>query len=523
MGSTAFTGLPSGLVPTPATLVENVSATFMVFAVTDSDTPDLHTLELVVGSGDTDNSSFTVSGDRLFLASPADYEFKSSYLVRLKVTDSVGLSAEFPLILNVADNTAEDDDGDGLTEAQEDLNNNGQLDPGETSTVAADTDGDGYSDKAERDNGSDPRDPSSVPPAVELTLASTVPTGESWLTASHWTGGTALQSFHIGIVGSGLSVRPPAEASPTFPGYALDVRDGGLLRLKHTSGLCSIGRLILRNGARIEHGQGTTSLSLGGSGSTVTIYGSAVIDVFNGPLELSGSLAGSGSLSVTSTSSTAVKGELLLSSAASGFAGDLILEQTTLRVTNPSALGATTRILVRSGTFRPETSLSLPGSVLRLYPSGKLVLANTLTFGGLMVGSRLVDPGTYDYAGLVAQGVPAGLLENQGGDLVVSGALASLDSDGDGFSDAAELAARTNPADANDFLRVSTPLAGSSGSCTFTVPAVAGESYVLQYRHGVTGVWTTIQTVIATGPVVTLTDNVVAPVEPNVIYRVVLP
>lgn len=54
-----------------------------------------------------------------------------------------------------------DSDGDGLTDAEEDVNLNQRVDPGETDRLVADTDGDGVPDGLERDIGSDPLDPSS--------------------------------------------------------------------------------------------------------------------------------------------------------------------------------------------------------------------------------------------------------------------------------------------------------------------------------------------------------------------------
>mgnify|MGYP001330210146 CR=1 FL=1 len=52
---------------------------------------------------DTDNEVFTIDGDNLKINSAADYEKKSSYSIRLKVTDSGDLSYEEPLNLTVVD------------------------------------------------------------------------------------------------------------------------------------------------------------------------------------------------------------------------------------------------------------------------------------------------------------------------------------------------------------------------------------------------------------------------------------
>jgi hypothetical protein len=58
-----------------------------------------------------------------------------------------------------------DSDGDGLLDADEDLNQNGALDPGESSPLSGDTDSDGVPDIVENVAGTDPQDPNSqIPP-----------------------------------------------------------------------------------------------------------------------------------------------------------------------------------------------------------------------------------------------------------------------------------------------------------------------------------------------------------------------
>jgi len=53
-------------------------------------------------------------------------------------------------------NDVQDSDGDGLLDSEEDINRNGQLDPGETDPFDPDTDGDGLTDKQEKEKGTDP-------------------------------------------------------------------------------------------------------------------------------------------------------------------------------------------------------------------------------------------------------------------------------------------------------------------------------------------------------------------------------
>ena len=54
------------------------------------------------------------------------------------------------------DNEAPDEDGDSLLDNEEDINGNGEVDPGETDPKNPDTDGDGIRDDVERRSGTDP-------------------------------------------------------------------------------------------------------------------------------------------------------------------------------------------------------------------------------------------------------------------------------------------------------------------------------------------------------------------------------
>ena len=70
---------------------------------TDEDASDSHTYSLVSGTGDTDNALFTIDGSNLKINSSPDYETKDSYNIRLKTTDSGGLSYEKAFTFNVND------------------------------------------------------------------------------------------------------------------------------------------------------------------------------------------------------------------------------------------------------------------------------------------------------------------------------------------------------------------------------------------------------------------------------------
>ena len=84
---------------------EPAATTVGSFAATDADAGDTHSYALVAGAGDSDNAAFTISGNQLKTAQVFDYEAKSSYSVRVRVTDSgsPALSVERQLTVTVTD------------------------------------------------------------------------------------------------------------------------------------------------------------------------------------------------------------------------------------------------------------------------------------------------------------------------------------------------------------------------------------------------------------------------------------
>ncbi|WPZ10885.1 Ig-like domain-containing protein [Roseivirga spongicola] len=60
------------------------------FSTTDADAGDSHTYTLVSGTGDADNASFTITGNKLLAAEVFDFETKNSYSIRVKTDDSFG-------------------------------------------------------------------------------------------------------------------------------------------------------------------------------------------------------------------------------------------------------------------------------------------------------------------------------------------------------------------------------------------------------------------------------------------------
>ncbi len=64
--------------------------TARVFTATDPDKGDSHSYSLVSGPGDTDNTLFTIDGNTLKALEGFDYETKSTFSIRVSVSDKRG-------------------------------------------------------------------------------------------------------------------------------------------------------------------------------------------------------------------------------------------------------------------------------------------------------------------------------------------------------------------------------------------------------------------------------------------------
>ena len=84
---------------------ENLSKGAVIAFLDTSDdiVTDTHTYSFASGSGDTDNGSFSIKGNRLKIRHSPDFEAKSSYSIRLKTTDSNGFEFEKAFELTVND------------------------------------------------------------------------------------------------------------------------------------------------------------------------------------------------------------------------------------------------------------------------------------------------------------------------------------------------------------------------------------------------------------------------------------
>jgi hypothetical protein len=77
------------------------------------------TYTLISGSGGDHNADFSISGHTLIASRPLDFEAESHRHLRLRWADASGSSGERALTFIVRNQTNDDDDGDGSTEADE--------------------------------------------------------------------------------------------------------------------------------------------------------------------------------------------------------------------------------------------------------------------------------------------------------------------------------------------------------------------------------------------------------------------
>ncbi len=491
--NTNYPAAPTNVSLATTTVPENTPAGSLASAllVTDADVGQAFRYETVSGLGHDHNAMVRFYGNSVYLLSSPDFETQTAVKFRIRVTDSAGLSFTKPLELAITDVTTEDQDADGLTEAEEDLNGNGILDANETDPLVADTDTDGFSDRVERQAGSDPRDPLSTPSAIEMQQIVTHATGSSWLTATSWQGGAVPTAIHL-AVSNNFTFRSPPSDAPVFPGIGVKIQNEGIFRLKHT-GLCTIGRIILDNGT-MQQGM-TVPIGVGGPASRLEILTTGIIDTAAVQLDLSAGLAGSGIARFIGTG----RAELLAPSA--GFTGTVIVAGPVLSPAHATALNGTTLLQVKSG---------------------KLSLSQGVSVGDAVFGSVLVPPGSYSATQLVNLGVPASMVDDVGGTLTVAGTLASLDSDGDGQNDLFEKIAGTSPTDPADRLELASPAAPTGNTVLLEWRAVAGLSYTVQSTADLAGTWSDLGTVTPTTTSGSYTATLATPAPEKIFFRLVL-
>lgn len=95
---------PVDISVSPDTITENQipGTTVGTFSTTDADIGETFTYALVTGAGSVNNSSFAIVGGQLQTAVSLDFEAQTMYSIRVRSTDSGGLTTEKALTINVA-------------------------------------------------------------------------------------------------------------------------------------------------------------------------------------------------------------------------------------------------------------------------------------------------------------------------------------------------------------------------------------------------------------------------------------
>ena len=94
---------PTNISLSASSLNENnaAGASIGTLSSTDAEVNDTFTYTLVSGTGNTDNGSFTITGNTLNTSVVFDYESKTSYSIRVRSTDAGGLSYEKAFTIGV--------------------------------------------------------------------------------------------------------------------------------------------------------------------------------------------------------------------------------------------------------------------------------------------------------------------------------------------------------------------------------------------------------------------------------------
>ncbi|MEL0117417.1 MAG: cadherin repeat domain-containing protein, partial [Opitutae bacterium] len=113
---------PTSIALSNNSLSENITAPYVIgsFFATDAESTDTHTFALVSGTGGDNNDNFSIDGSNLLSLIEFNFETQTSHKIRVEVTDNAGNHLVQPFSINILDDSTEDTDNDGLTEAQED-------------------------------------------------------------------------------------------------------------------------------------------------------------------------------------------------------------------------------------------------------------------------------------------------------------------------------------------------------------------------------------------------------------------
>ncbi len=329
-----------------------------------------------------------------------------------------------------------DTDGDGLADGLESNSGvfGGPQDPG-TSPLNADTDGDGFGDFVEVTLGSNPVDAESRPEGVVLTRSAG--NDEDWNTADLWSDGQAPQAgVNYLVVGSVAGeLRSPRAADPVFGGDQLSlIGPPSALLLQH-SGVARLARLGL-DGALLRAAR-SGELILGAGGDVVSVTAASTIQFDTAAtVVLGGQLEGASPLLVEQPAGGGgtANAVLVLEGVDNPFSGGWTVRNASLRGSGVGSLG-TGDIFLENGVLDADYNVGLTERTLDIIgEESRIVLDQILAFGAvtLNAGAIAIPEGAYDYdaiGGLFGGGLIETFVDG-GGLLVIGGDL-----DGDGLPD----------------------------------------------------------------------------------------
>ena len=152
--------VPSAVKVTPAEITENLAAGVWTGALSTIDWDDpngtgVYQYELLEDNA-SDNQFFQLQGNATLVATKGfDFEQEESIKLKIRTTDDTNNSLTDWVTIAIADDDSEDEDGDGLSQAAETLAG--------TSDDDLDSDDDGFPDGVEVAAGSDPASATSLP------------------------------------------------------------------------------------------------------------------------------------------------------------------------------------------------------------------------------------------------------------------------------------------------------------------------------------------------------------------------
>ncbi|ETR69405.1 MAG: hypothetical protein OMM_03953 [Candidatus Magnetoglobus multicellularis str. Araruama] len=99
--------IPTDIALDASAITENCATNTIIGNFSTSDNDASHTYTLISGTGDTDNSSFTISANQLKSNAIFDYETQSSYSIRVRITDNSGQTYDEILTITIIDQIEE--------------------------------------------------------------------------------------------------------------------------------------------------------------------------------------------------------------------------------------------------------------------------------------------------------------------------------------------------------------------------------------------------------------------------------